>query len=391
MPDFLVDAVATTNINLATAPPTVIDTFTLVAGTSKVALTGQTNQTENGIYDYTSTPALVRNATDGAAANMVYPKTFGVKNGSPDNKHSEWAFDNDTAPSIGTTNIVINRARWPKALDASGGIRRNANDLSIATTGILPGTYSRATFNDRGQASGGQSAEEAATFIEGLRLVWMSASSVRVEEGASYIPGAGRIVDLAADEDISLTATANTWYYFYEYESAGLGEIEYNNQAPVTVPYRGTARVKGPDATEDNTKRFLGARRSGATANTLRKTEERDGIVRYLEDTLLSPYRVLDDGRAATWSADIDCSPVVPPTSKWALLQVNVASGNNFELGTSEITGTRLMNVKAGAAHGFEMLFPLAANRSFKYQFPGGSPVAGNGLFVSVVGFLEER
>lgn len=366
MPDFLVDAVATANVD-PNAPPATIDAFSLVAGTSTVALVGQTNGAENGIYDHTALGALARNATYGAAANMVYPTVFGVRNGSADNKHSEWGFDNEAAPAIGTDDVVINKTRHPRALEASGGLTRSGPDLSVATTGIPPGSYSRATFNARGQATSGESPEEAATFFEGLEVVRLSANSLRVREGSAYVPGAGRVLDLALDVDLTgLALTANTWYYLYAHEEEGALVVDPlpSPQRPAS-PYRGAARVKGggtggvldntnPDIQPDASKRYVPNSAFYAwNANQIRRFRKLpSGLTMHLggHDVAASSggTRVLTLARtpaAADSPLAADLSPLVPPTSRVAEAQGSVqyvsASSGAF-LRHSQAAGLRL-------------------------------------------------
>jgi len=47
-------------------------------------------------------------------------------------------------------------------------------------------------------------------FIEGLRMEWVSGTQIRVSTGAAYVPGVGRVVELAAPVTLTPTLSAST-------------------------------------------------------------------------------------------------------------------------------------------------------------------------------------
>ncbi len=263
MPDPTVDCIALSDIALAGTP--VIDTFQTAAG-SRVAVAANTNPAQNGIYDIpVGGGAWTRSLDFDAGAEMVFPARFAVRFGSSDNAGAEFYFNNRTAPVVGTDAITINRRSWPVPFDAGAGISRSIGELSLATTGVLPGQYSNISGEvdefGRFQTAAGSAA--ASTFIEGLRLSRVSGTTLRVGEGAAFVPNPGVVLDLAVDADLTPVLAASTTYHVYFLQSGATAATEVVTQVPAS-PYRANARVKGgpdnvtPDAAPDDTRRWLG-------------------------------------------------------------------------------------------------------------------------------------
>jgi len=297
----------------------------------------------------------------------------------------------------GVTPFTIHQRTYPQIQTPGVGFEKVLNDWRLATTGILPGSYDRATFDAYGRAYAGSAAETATTFMEGLKLVYDGAAALTVEEGGAYVPGAGTIVDLSLDESLTgMVLTANSWYYLSLYSDAREGAVEYSTQRPAS-PYRGSARVKGgpdnvdPDVSPNDTRRFVGSVRAGATANTMRPFERwPDGTVLWMEDTNNAPYRVIDDGRSATF-APVNCSAVVPPTSRWAFVKILQRTTQILDIDTGN-TGTVWTSLNgistAGERYAVYLWVRLDASGIFQYKF-ASSPAAGNGIIVDVLGFWE--
>ncbi len=272
MPDPTVDCIALFDVPLTGTP--VIDTFQTAPG-SRVAVAVNTNPAENGIYDIpVGAGAWTRSLDFDAGAEMVFPARFAVRFGSSDNAGAEFYFNNRTAPVVGTDAITINRRSWPVPFDAGAGISRSIGELSLATTGVLPGQYSNISGEvdefGRFQTAAGSAA--ASTFIEGLRLARVSGTTLRVGEGSAFVPNPGVVLDLAVDADLTPVLAANTTYHVYFLQSGATAATEIVTQVPA-APYRANARVKGgpdnttPDAAPDDTRRWLGQFATDGAAN----------------------------------------------------------------------------------------------------------------------------
>nr|WP_308006614.1 hypothetical protein [Xanthomonas albilineans] len=89
-------------------------------------------------------------------------------------------------------------------------------------------------------------------YIEGLKLQWVSTTSLRVTSGAAYVPSVKRIIALVQSVTMaSLALDASAWYHCYLTASAG---IQLVKDAPDTA-YSGIARTK----TADSSCRYLGS------------------------------------------------------------------------------------------------------------------------------------
>lgn len=361
-------------------------------------LVGQNSSAENGPYTVTPLGVWARHPEMDLSAEFVYKTKIAVRDGVR-YVDSEWQYVGPDAPTLGTTLLDFKLHSLQVPREAGNGLEDNAPFLQLPERSGVAGTWINPILDitDRGVVeSVASGAATQTTFIEAMNTVYLSANGIRVEAGAIFVPGIGLLEFEEAVFKLALTLTANTWYYLYAHNTDGLPQIEVSTQRPAS-PYRGASRMKGgpdntgPDVSPSTTHRYVpkSALRSGSTANTLRPFEERGGWVYYLDDTAAAPFQVLMDGRASAY-ASVDCSAVVPPTATRALLQFQAESGNNFELKRSDMAG-RLMLAKNAAQNPFVMPFALDANRALQYRFPGGSPVAGNGLHVNVLGYLEER
>lgn len=166
---------------------------------------------------------------------------------------TKWHFDDSAVPtSLNTDLLTISQLTRRRALAKGSGI-----NISGTTPPVISWTAP---------------SDVESTFIEGLEIEWLSANSIRVKNGAVYIPTSG-VADIDTDLDLTgLTLTGSTWYYLYAYDAGGgvLAVDPPSTQAPVTTPYRGKARAKGPDVGSDLTRRYIGAVYATA-ANTMRR------------------------------------------------------------------------------------------------------------------------
>lgn len=102
-------------------------------------------------------------------------------------------------------------------------------------------------------------------YIDGLKMEWVSGTSLRVTSGAAYVPGLDRVLELpAAVTKAGLSLSASTWYHVYGYLNSGVPDIEVSTTSPGS-PYYGTARSKSGDPS----RRYIGSIKSNASSEII--------------------------------------------------------------------------------------------------------------------------
>lgn len=336
MADILVDYASPVELTTLTGLSTLPGGHVTVAG-ERILVYGEAD-TDCGIWVVVSGGAWTRATDFDASSEVVFNQQIvpqsddganGIQAGS--------VFYVSTTGTItpGTTAFSITQRTYEEVQTPGVGIVKVGSDWQQSTTGIIAGSYDRVTVDERGNATSGSSSETETTFIEGLKLVWLTNTSFRVEEGAAYINGTGSIVDLAVDTDIAAgtkglpsTFAANTWYYVYLYSNAGVGDIEVSTTAPVTTPYRGTAREKGGP---DNTRRFIGALRATSTTVLARFTHNLSDNSIYYGVSVVQHSALT----ATTFTAR-SLATMVPPTSTrayvWFFANLNASVSVNLDV-----------------------------------------------------------
>lgn len=209
-----------------------------------------------------------------------------------------------------------------------------------------------------------------AGYIDGLKMVWNSATSLSVTSGAAYIPSLGYVLPSPSALTLSgLTLTASTWYHIYLYLNSGTPAIECVTTAPA-APYNGTARTK----TGDTSRRYIGSVLTDASGNIVNFKHYRD-VIRYLSGSFI----VVGSG-TATSPTTVSCSSFVPPTGVSFYFRAIADSSASLALETSSAPGVVLLQVSAGTNAYVE--FPLDASQAFQY-FNQSTPVGG----ATVAGF----
>lgn len=224
-------------------------------------------------------------------------------------------------------------------------------------------------------------------YIDGLKMVWNSATSLSVTSGAAYIPSLGHVLQSPATLTLSsLVLTASTWYHVYLYNNAGTSTIECVTTAPAS-PYNGTARTK----TSDTSRRYLGSVLTDASGN-IYKFQHSGASIKYDASVAAAPFLVLGSGRATT-STNVSCAGVVPLTAKVAsLLLLNSDSAgaqyvyfSNPDAGAVS-TANFLSFVSPGGTASAD--FPVGLTQAMNYYFPATPTGAA---FIRVVGYAFER
>jgi len=155
-------------------------------------------------------------------------------------------------------------------------------------------------------------------YIDGLRMEWVSGTSLRVTGGAAYVPGLHGILGVESPITKSgLSLSANTWYHLYLYRNGGSADIEISTTEPAE-PYSGAARTKSGDTN----RRYIGSIRTGASGEVLGFYHRGDSILWHQPSG--SPYRILSAGKATT-PTPISISGICPATASMVFFK-----GNNF-------------------------------------------------------------
>jgi hypothetical protein len=241
--------------------------------------------------------------------------------------------------------------------------------------------------------------------INGLLLQWDSATVVRCLTGSAFIPSLNGLLQVTADITKTVTPlTANTKYYVYLYYTGTVADIELSTQAPATNAYFGHARTKGPDATPDLTRRYIGMILGNAAATGMYKFRNTgDGWVWYMEDISNTPFQVLTSGLQGV-DTPVSCAAVVPPPCRMVDVEVMDWQGTYWHLGTPDDNvapapdgwevggGVSMLLHYSGAQAAEPYRIPIDPNNQFTYMHKASSAPTGTaGMYVWVRGYQEVR
>lgn len=175
---------------------------------------------------------------------------------------------------------------------------------------------------------------QLSTYVGGLRLEWVSATSIAVQSGAAFIQSLGRIIQLPSRTVKSGVAIgASAWGHVYLYLNGASADIEVSTTAPDS-PYSGMSRSK----TGDQSRRYLGSIRSDASGNIYNFYHDNNSIF-YRVNIFPAPFQVLSGGNS-TSPATVNCDQVVPVTSKVAMAMVtNSDASSRVDFSNSESSG----------------------------------------------------
>lgn len=224
-------------------------------------------------------------------------------------------------------------------------------------------------------------------YIDGLRMEWVSGTSLRVTGGAAYVPGLNGILGVESPITKSgLSLSANTWYHLYLYRNGGSADIEISTTDPAE-PYSGAARTKSGD----NTRRYIGSIRTGASGEVVRFRHELPGRILY--NVHINRFRVLNNGTNVDPPANISLTGAIPVTSRVARVLVENTSANTVAFSNPDLTTTTidtailffLRSTGVGEAE-----LSTSEGRQLNYTYYT-VPGAGTGASVWVVGYSFER
>jgi len=222
-----------------------------------------------------------------------------------------------------------------------------------------------------------------AGYIDGLKMVWNSATSISVTSGACYIQGSSAVISFPSTLTLSsLSLSASTWYHLYGYLNAGTPAIELVTTAPAS-PYNGTARSK----TGDTSRRYLGSVVTNASGTILQFVIDSSGLLRYTAGNI----RCLANG-VATTRTSVSLSSGVPITAtsvELALTNTDTAVLCNIGYSPSISSNGGFTGVApVGGLPGVLIAWITDNSQSVDYVF-NSTPV--NGFYIDVLGFFPGR
>lgn len=223
-------------------------------------------------------------------------------------------------------------------------------------------------------------------YIDGLRMVWVSSSQVRILSGCAYVPSVKRIVELSSGATKSVPSAPNTWYHLYLFVSSGVADFEVSTTTP-SSPYYGTARTKSGDAS----RRYLGSVRTSGSGDVYKFKQSSPDTILYLVDTSVAPFSLVIAG-AATVPTTVNASVIAPITSdSISLVVLNFGTAGAFvRLSNSEGPSVSTGFLAVASPGGVTALnLALDASQSYTYQYD--SAPAGNNSYHRANGYTYSK
>lgn len=298
-------------------------------------------------------------ATDWDTTGDITPGDWWYIEQGAEFQGTTWHFEDTVAPTtLNTDPLTIGMFSRRRALEQGTGI-----SISGTTPPVVTWTAP---------------SDVQSTFIEGLKVEYLTANSIRIHAGACYIPTTGICT---VDTDIDLTGlvlTASTWYYLYAYDAGGgvLAVDPPSTVAPVTIPYRSEARTKGPDVTPDSTRRLIGALFASATNTIRRFAPVGTDFVQWQVD-LNSTLRA-GNALTATVGADLDVSAFAPSYAEGIHVGIYFINSDNTSLFYITAAGDGLMTVGGSEAAGQLWAITAPAANMNRSQTAGRIAFAGS-------------
>ena len=185
------------------------------------------------------------------------------------------------------------------------------------------------------------------TAMEGLQLIWNSATSLSVGTGLCYAENGDQIEVTSTLTASSLSLSSSTWYHIYVYLSSGTPAMEVVTTAPVA--WKGTAYSK----TSDTSRRYVGSVKTDGSSNVYRFLHNPiSNIMNYVDvNPSASPFIVLNAGTAST-ATSISMTGVMPTTSEFAIIRAYNSGNQAFYVGAYTASSTQFTFVLGAASGG---------------------------------------
>lgn len=201
------------------------------------------------------------------------------------------------------------------------------------------------------------------TVVDGMQLIWNSATSVSVGTGSCFAENGDFINVTSAIVKSSLSLAINTWYHIYVYLSAGAAAAEVVTTAPVA--WKGTAYSK----TGDTSRRYVGSIRSDASGNVYEFVMQQNRIL-YSTSLASSPFRVLSAGTATT-NTTISVSSVVPVTARISFIYAtNLSTGVALRVANS--AGVAFFGIRPATATFLNVILDSSQNTYYSNSAGAG-------------------
>jgi hypothetical protein len=221
-------------------------------------------------------------------------------------------------------------------------------------------------------------------YISGLKMVWVSNTSISVSSGAAVLASTGSLLTNTGTLTLTPSLAASTFYHVYLYNNAGTAAIEAVTTAP-DAAYFGTARAK----TGDTSRRYIGSVLTDASGNIFPFVHSGTRIS-YAHSTFVSPFRVLVAG-AATAMTPVATSAVIPLTAPLGQIRFQNSSTVPASFGPGAPYSVTITSIPAQLNSGPGPLVIvdtiLGSDQSFIYDY---STTGGN-LYADVLGYTYER
>jgi hypothetical protein len=263
-------------------------------------------------------------------------------------------------------------------------VKDDAGTVTHAT--LLPGQW--ALFISANAKGWKKISSNTSTAIEGLRVIWNSATSITVDTGSVFAENGDFIDVTSALVKSSLSLSADTWYHVYVYLNSGVPAAEVVTTAPVA--WKGTAYSK----TGDTSRRYVGSIKTDGGGNVYEfEHNPFDNFMLYRNvQFAASPFRVLSSGTASTATA-VDVSGIVPVTGTFIYIRPTSTGDQVFYVGhnSSLSTSNWLVALQIGSSIQQQTYarIPQDASQDIYYRF--NTAVGGGNAHIDVNGYWFDR
>jgi hypothetical protein len=269
--------------------------------------------------------------------------------------------------------------RTPLIRDATTNLPselRSGDTIAFSNLGSLPTTLAGYGITDA------LATITPAGYIDGLKMVWNSATSISVTSGTCYIQGSSAVISFPSLLTLSsLSLSASTFYHLYGYLNSGTPSIELVTTAPAAA-YSGTARSK----TGDTSRRYLGSVLTDASNNVF-PFSIANGKFMYL-GAGNAVFTVLTSG-SATSSTSISLSGAIPITAASATGRLaNNSTTVNFSI-QQTVGGNNFVSIPSivsGSGPPITVDFPVSSQACA--YLTGG---VGGSANITILGYIYER
>jgi hypothetical protein len=226
-------------------------------------------------------------------------------------------------------------------------------------------------------------------YIDGLKMEWLSATSLRITTGAAYIPILDQVLDVpSAITKSSISLSASAWHHLYLFSNAGVPDFEVSATAPA-APYSGSARTK----TGDTSRRYVGSVKTDASSQIIKFLQAGNSVL-YQANTALAPLRILSNGLATTTTV-VSAAGAIPVTSKKMtarLVSLSATPSNNlFVANPFAFPVVSDPNFIIAIGNNVNVYVPIATDDSQNINYVYGVGPGATGAYVEVNGYEYER